>query len=582
VVAVPVRPAARPDALTARQQACAALGRELAERDARALAARRAAAAPALGRARRTGAAGAAPADRAVPDDVGDRPVRLRVPGVADQERLTPPVGHEIIRQAANRIKRFNFTLLALAVPAFGALAAATPAAAGAQEARIRDLTLTDGAAPIRLVGYGLAVGLDNSGDRSAGGRGGMTVQSVVNLLRNFNVEVPADLVRTRNAAAVLVTAEVSPYLRAGGRFDVNVASLGDARSLRGGVLYMTPLVAEAGGRPVAGAQGALLLSDGVDPRQRYGPPAVETAGRVPGGGQLEADLPRPTLAQSGPPAAQGARPGDGHAHRRRRQPGVRRERRHRRGPGRGDPQPPAAGRAAALARVGELAVRPARAARVVIDARDGTVVAGGDLAIGEAVVSHGAVTLNVGDASPGAAGAARAPPARASPATCAWRPARACSAWPPRSTPCRPRPPTSPRSSPPCATWARSPPTWWCGERARGPARRRGRRAVRRRRAVGRRRASDDVPPPRRRPPAHRRVRPAALQGHARHGAAGRGRGRTAAAARRCSPACSTSTWPARPRAAATPARRSRAAWPTRSTAACAPTPARRPRPRP
>jgi hypothetical protein len=63
-----------------------------------------------------------------VPDDVGDRPVRLRVPGVADQERLTPPVGHEIIRQAANRIKRFNFTLLALAVPAFGALAAARPA----------------------------------------------------------------------------------------------------------------------------------------------------------------------------------------------------------------------------------------------------------------------------------------------------------------------------------------------------------------------------------------------------------------------------------------------------------------------
>jgi flagellar P-ring protein precursor FlgI len=408
----PVTPPAaapRPAAPTARAAAFAALGRQLAEQDARAQAARRAAdaaARAALGRARRTGAAGAAPADRAVPDDVGDRPVRLRVPGVADQERLTPPVGHEIIRQAANRIKRFNFTLLALAVPAFGALAAATPAAAGAQEARIRDLTLTDGAAPIRLVGYGLAVGLDNSGDRSAGGRGGMTVQSVVNLLRNFNVEVPADLVRTRNAAAVLVTAEVSPYLRAGGRFDVNVASLGDARSLRGGVLYMTPLVAEAGGRPVAGAQGALLLSDGVDPRQRYGPPAVETAGRVPGGGQLEADLPRPTLAQSGRlllkepdlvtatriAAAVNQALGANAA--------------TVEDPGAVTLNLPAAGRAAALARVGELAVRPARAARVVIDARDGTVVAGGDLAIGEAVVSHGAVTLNVGDASPGAAGA--------------------------------------------------------------------------------------------------------------------------------------------------------------------------------
>jgi flagellar P-ring protein precursor FlgI len=168
----------------------------------------------------------------------------------------------------------------------------------------------------------------------------------------------------------------------------------------------MTPLVAEAGGRPVAGAQGALLLSDGVDPRQRYGPPAVETGGRVPGGGQLEADLPRPTLAQSGRlllkepdlvtatriAAAVNQALGANAA--------------TVEDPGAVTLNLPAAGRAAALARVGELAVRPARAARVVIDARDGTVVAGGDLAIGEAVVSHGAVTLNVGDASLGAAGA--------------------------------------------------------------------------------------------------------------------------------------------------------------------------------
>jgi flagellar P-ring protein precursor FlgI len=324
------------------------------------------------------------------------------VPGVADQERLTPPVGHEIIRQAANRTRRFHFALLlAVLVPA---LLAALPGAAAAQDARIRDLTLTDGAAPIRLVGYGLAVGLDNSGDRSSGGRGGMTVQSVVNLLRNFNVEVPADLVRTRNSAAVLVTAEVSPYLRAGGRFDVHVASLGDARSLRGGVLYMAPLVAEAGGRPVAAAQGSLLLSEGVDPRQRLGPPAVETAARIPGGGQLEADLPRPTLAQSGRlllkepdlvtatriAAAVNQALGANTA--------------TVEDPGAVTLNIPAAGRAAALARVGELAVRPARVARVVIDARDGTVVAGGDLAVGEAVVSHGAVTLNIGaDAAPAA-----------------------------------------------------------------------------------------------------------------------------------------------------------------------------------
>jgi flagellar P-ring protein precursor FlgI len=144
-------------------------------------------------------------------------------------------------------------------------------------------------------------VGLDGTGDRTMGGTGGggMTVQSVVNTLRNFNVEVPANLVRTRNVAVVLVTAEVSPYLRPGGRFDLQVASMGDARSLRGGVLYMTPLIAEAGGRPLGLAQGALVLSEGVDGRDRFAPPTVETSGRIPQGGQLEADLPRPTLAQS-------------------------------------------------------------------------------------------------------------------------------------------------------------------------------------------------------------------------------------------------------------------------------------------
>jgi flagellar P-ring protein precursor FlgI len=344
-----------------------------------------------------------------------ERAVRLRVvPGVADQSRLTPPVGIDAVRDAGPRGRRYTFALALLLAPA-AVVPLGAAGAAGAQEVRIRDVTTTDGAAPIRLVGYGIAVGLDNSGDRSAGGRGGgMTVQSVANVLRNFGVEVPAEAVRSRNAAAVLVTAEVSPYLRAGGRFEVQVASVGDARSLRGGVLYMTPLVAEAGGRPVAAAQGAVLLSDGVDARDRFGPPAVETTARIPAGGQLEADLPRPTLAQSGRlllkepdlatatriAAAVNAALGANTA--------------TVEDPGAVTLAIPAAGRAAALARVGELAVRPARAARVVIDARDGTVVAGGDLAIGEAVVSHGAVTLSIGgrDAAPNTAPtAAQAPP---------------------------------------------------------------------------------------------------------------------------------------------------------------------------
>src|ERR1700755_1141391 len=114
---------------------------------------------------------------------------------------------------------------------------------------RIRDLTIEDKAIPVRLMGYGLVVGLDGTGDKASGGKqGGMTVNSVVNLLRRFGVQIPLDAMKTKNVAAVLVTAEVAPYLRAGGRFEIHVSSLGDARSLRGGVLWMTPMQADVGG----------------------------------------------------------------------------------------------------------------------------------------------------------------------------------------------------------------------------------------------------------------------------------------------------------------------------------------------
>src|SRR5690606_22790207 len=160
------------------------------------------------------------------------------------------------------------------------------PRTAAGQEVRIRDLTLAGGDVPVRLVGYGLVVGLDGTGDRAIGGYGARhTVQSIANLLRNFDIEVPATVLRTRNVAAVLVTAEVSPYLRPGGRFDVHVASLGDAMSLRGGVLWMTPLVPEVGGQPAATAQGPLVLSDGAAPRPV---PGTETSARIPDGGLLE------------------------------------------------------------------------------------------------------------------------------------------------------------------------------------------------------------------------------------------------------------------------------------------------------
>lgn len=267
---------------------------------------------------------------------------------------------------------------------------------AAAQEVRVRELTVSDQSVPVRLMGYGLVVGLDGTGDRG-GGRGSHTVQSVTNLLRRFDVEVPPQAVQTRNAAAVLVTAEVSPYLHAGGRFEVKVSSVGDARSLRGGVLWMTPLVADVGGPAVAAAQGPLLITEGGGSGRRDAY-VVETTGGVPDGGVLEAEQRRPAFASASRLLLK--EPDLGTA--------VRIAEAINRGVGAGvatveDPGSITLNvaaeeeRMATLMRIGDLRVQPDRPIRLVIIARNGSVVAGGDIPVGNAVISHGPITLAVG-----------------------------------------------------------------------------------------------------------------------------------------------------------------------------------------
>jgi flagellar P-ring protein precursor FlgI len=279
-----------------------------------------------------------------------------------------------------------------------GAVAFA-PAGTAAQQVRVGDLAATDGDIAVRIVGYGLVTGLDGTGDRAIGGFGARhTVQSIANLLRNFDVEVPPEVLRTRNVAAVLVTAETSSYLRAGGRFDVNVSSIGDAVSLRGGVLWMTPLVFEAGGQPVGTAQGPLMISDGRTGRNAY---TVETSARVTSGGLLLGDLPRTSFGGASrlvlrepnlgtaikiATAINGAL-GEGAA--------------RVEDPGSilltlpADAQ--TAGAVETFARIADLTVEPDARALLIVDSRDGTVIAGGNLVIGRAVVSHGGLTLTVG-----------------------------------------------------------------------------------------------------------------------------------------------------------------------------------------
>jgi len=271
------------------------------------------------------------------------------------------------------------------------------PNTGSAQDARIRDLVLADREVPVRLVGYGVVVGLDGTGDRVVpGSGGGATVRSVANLLRRFDIEVPEEALRTRNAAAVLVTAEISPWLRPGGRFEVQVASLGDASSLRGGVLWMAPLTPDAGADYVATAQGPLLIPQSAS-RVRGG--AVETSGRIPDGGILEMGLTPPTGGRGEELVLR--IPDLGTAVR------IAEVVNAALGEGTAQVQDPGSIRLALdpgagelplqMARIGELRVLPEAPSRVVVDASDGTVVGGGDLTVGPAVVSHNGFTLAVG-----------------------------------------------------------------------------------------------------------------------------------------------------------------------------------------
>jgi len=292
-----------------------------------------------------------------------------------------------------------------------------TPRVALAQEPRIADLTIEGSAVPQRLVGYGLVVGLDGTGDRSMSTRdGGMTVQSVVNLLKRFDLEVPVEMLRTANVAAVLVTAEVSPYLRPGGRFVTHVAALGDARSLRGGVLWVTPLVLGPNGPAYGTAQGALVIDEPANTvpgtaRVRWSPRASTPVNHavVPDGGVLENELPKPSVALATKLSL--------------REPDFTTAQRIAAainaalGEGKAKVEDPGSialeltgttdEKAEAFGRVRELRVRPLVRSAVYLDARSGLVVAGGDATVGAAAVRHGRIGLTIAGAAGAPAGSA-------------------------------------------------------------------------------------------------------------------------------------------------------------------------------
>lgn len=160
---------------------------------------------------------------------------------------------------------------------------------ASASAERIKDLTSIAGVRNNQLVGYGLVVGLDGSGDKS-----NFTSQTFRNLLNNFGVQIPANVnPSSKNIAAVAITANLPPFSKIGQNIDITVSTLGDASSLRGGSLLLSPLKG-ADGQVYAIAQGNLVVAgfgaEGNDgSRVSLNVPSV---GRIPNGATVERTVP--------------------------------------------------------------------------------------------------------------------------------------------------------------------------------------------------------------------------------------------------------------------------------------------------
>ncbi|MGB1238946.1 MAG: flagellar basal body P-ring protein FlgI [Pseudomonadales bacterium] len=172
---------------------------------------------------------------------------------------------------------RFISTVL-LALVAFSAAAE-----------RIKDLTSIEGVRNNQLVGYGLVVGLDGTGDGT-----NFTSQTFRNMLNNFGVQIPAGTnPQSDNIAAVAISAELPPFSKVGQTIDITVSTLGDAESLRGGSLLLTPLKG-ADGKVYAIAQGNLVVSgfgiEGADGSRLS--LNVPTVGRIPNGASVERVVP--------------------------------------------------------------------------------------------------------------------------------------------------------------------------------------------------------------------------------------------------------------------------------------------------
>jgi len=277
------------------------------------------------------------------------------------------------------------------------ALVASLAFLGSAQADRLKDLTSIAGVRSNQLVGYGLVVGLAGTGD----GNAALTQQSMQSMISQFGVVTNAANMNGKNAAAVIITAELPPFTKPGQKLDIVVSTVGQAKSLRGGTLLMTPLLG-ADGETYAVAQGNLMVG-GLGVAGGDGSSLtvnVPTVGRIPGGASVEKMIETPFLDNAN--ILLNLHQGDFSTTNR-----VAEAINDVFGGGVAVPLDATtvkvrapidpAQKVSFVSLLENIEVEPDRPrAKVVVNARTGTIVIGGDVRVSAAAVTHGSLTVRV------------------------------------------------------------------------------------------------------------------------------------------------------------------------------------------
>jgi flagellar P-ring protein precursor FlgI len=282
--------------------------------------------------------------------------------------------------------------VFALVLALSGALSANEPV-----EIKIRDLTSVEGVRENPLIGYGMVVGLTQTGDSQ---QTVFTTQTLANIMQRMGAQIPPATAVVKNVAAVFVTASLPAFARPGTQVDVTVSSVGDAKSLEGGQLLLTPLYG-ADGQVYAAAQGPIAVGGyavgGAGASKQMNHP---TTGRIPSGGRVERSvafdfnhLAPVSLLLREPDFSTAGEISDA----------INREFGHAvasaRDGGRVEVDASATGvlnLTAVLARIENLVVNVQRRARVVVNERTGTIVMGKDVRLGAVSILHGGFSVQI------------------------------------------------------------------------------------------------------------------------------------------------------------------------------------------